>query len=277
MLFSPATVVAEPAQTYAIRMAPPVETGKIYSVTTIGHKIDKVSVGGQVVKAADYQISFEGRALVLEVDSRSRPVKIVFTVDKFTKMEAGATIALLEAGAQVIADGKQAKPIYLKDGSLEESVREAFGLVYSAHKPDDFTDDDIFGAKEVKSIGQKWPINRSLAIQSFKGNGIVIPADRLNGTVSLEAIDKIGNADCLSLRSEMTASRIALSSLPEGFIVDSSSMTAVLRGCFPLESRGLHGREGAEVTVEMHGSLADKKIDATSSQKRDAVWTPVAQ
>jgi hypothetical protein len=268
-------VVGARAQSYAIRMAPPTETGKTYSVTTVGYKVEKVSVGNQVVKDADYRVNFEGRALVVEVDSRSRPIKIVFTVDKFTKTEAGVTMPLLESGTQVIADGKQVKPIYLKDGSIEESVRDAFDLVYSAHKPDDVTDDDVFGTKELKSIGDKWPINRSFALQSFQGSGIVIPADRLNGTVLFEGVGKIGNVDCVSLRSEMTASSFALSSLPEGFVGGSSNMTAVLRGCFPVESRGLQGREGAEVTVEIHGSLGDKKIDASTSKKRDVVWVLV--
>ena len=277
LILATGTVVGAPEETYAIRMAPPVQTGTSYSVSATGHKVAKTSVGDRIVAAADYEIGFEGRALVVEVDSRSRPVKIVFTVDKFTKVEAGAAIALLKAGTVIVADGKQDPPIFLQDGVLEKSVLEALHLVYAIHKPNDFTDDDIFGARELKSVGQRWPMNRSLAVQSLKDSGIVIPADGLNGTVSFEAIDKIGKVDCLSLRGELTAHGITAGGLPAGVSIDTGSLTAAFQGCFPLESRGLYRKEGTDMTVEIHASGPGTKFDVSYSEKHDAVWTPVEQ
>jgi hypothetical protein len=113
---------------------------------------------------------------------------MVFTVDKFTKVEAGATLALLKAGTVIVADGNLEQPISLQDGPLEKSIRDAFRLVYAVHKPNDITDDDVFGAKEPKCLGQKWSMNRSLAVRGFKDNGITVPEDQLSGTVSLEAL-----------------------------------------------------------------------------------------
>ncbi len=270
-------VVSAQAQTYDVRLAPPVAVGASYLVSATGHKVQKTSVGDRVVKAADYEIHFEGKAAVLEVDSRSRPVKILFTVDTFTKVEAGKSTALLKAGIVIVADGKQGQPISLQEGSLEEPVREAFQLVYPAHKPNDVTDDDIFGSKEQKSEGERWPMNRSLAVKSFKDIGIVIPEDGLSGTVVLEGKEKMGNVDCLRLRGQMTADSIAAGGLPEGVIIDSGSATAVFRGCFPLENLGLARKESTELKVEIQASSEGTKFKVSVVEKRDAVWTAVAR
>lgn len=128
LIFATATVVGAPAETYAIRLAPPVQTGTVYSVSTTGHKVAKTSVGDRIVRAADYEISFEGRALVLEVDWRSWPVKIAFTVDKFEKVEAGAAIALLKAGIVIVADGKQDQPIFLRTAPWKSRYLKRFTL-----------------------------------------------------------------------------------------------------------------------------------------------------
>lgn len=135
----------------------------------------------------------------------------------------------------------------------------------------------MFGAKELKSVGQRWSMNRSLAVKSLKDSGIVIPEDGLNGTVSLEAIDKIGKVDCLSLRGELTANGIAAGGMPDGVIIDTGSLTAVFRGCFPLDSLGLYRREGTDMNIEIHASRAGTKFNVSFSEKRDAVWTSVEQ
>jgi hypothetical protein len=277
LILAAGIAVGAPEETYAIRMAPPVQTGTNYSVSATGHKVAKTFVGDRIVEAAEYEVSFQGRALVVDVDSRSRPVKIVFTVDKFTKVEAGAASELLKAGTVIVADGKQNPPIFLEDGVLEKPVLDAFHLVYATHKPNEVTDDDIFGARELKSVGQRWPMNRSLAVQSLKDSGIVVPADGLNGSVSLEAIDKIGKVDCLSLRGELTANGITAGGLPEGVTIDTGSLTAGFQGCFPIESRGLYRKEGTDMTFDIRASGSGTKFNVSYSEKHDAVWTPVDQ
>ena len=138
-----------------------------------------------------------------------------------------------------MVDGKLEQPTSLQDGPLEVSIRDAFGLVYSAHKPNEPSDDDVFGAKEPKSIGQSWPMNRSLAAQGLKDRGIEVLPDRMSGSVQLESIDKIGSLDCLRLRGEMTIDSISSAGLPPGFTLDAGSLKSVLRGCVPLETHGL--------------------------------------
>ena len=273
ILLAIATTTAASAQNYAIHMSAPVPAGQRFSVSSIGSTLKRNSSGDRVLKEVDYQVQFQGRAAILDVDGKGRPVKIAFTVEKLTKTERGTTIDLLKPGSVVVADGSLEQPIYLKDGTMDESVREAFRLVYSTHKPDDVTDDEVFGTKQAKRIGDRWPIDLALASENLKDSGVVIPVEHLSGTVSLIAKNKIGVVDCLDLRGELRADEFTMKQLPPGVTADRAGMQAVFRGCFPVESSQLSHKEGFDMTMQIRLTSSEGvKIDVIVSETREAVW-----
>ena len=273
ILLTLVTATAVNAQNYVVHLLPPIHAGQTYAVSTSGSKRDQTSIGDRVLKATEYQVNFEGRAEVLAVDGRQTPTRIAFTVERLTKIEGGVTIDLLKPGSVIITDGSQQQPISLKDGAIAESVREAFRLVHPAHKPGDVTDDDIFGTKDAKGIGDRWSINLALAAENLRDTGISIPAGRLSGTVSLVGKDKIAAIECLSIQGELRADGVTMKDLPPGFTMDRGSFGAVFRGCFPLGDSGLSYKEGADMIFQIRlTSKEGVSLDITTSEKRDAVW-----
>lgn len=270
-----ATAAIVSAQSYPIRMSTPDHAGQRYMFTGAGSKVSKTSAGDRVMNSEDYQVSFEGRAEILEVDKGGRAVKIAFTVQRFTKAADGATVDLLEVGSVILADGSQKKPFSLKGGTLDEAAQEAFGAVYPAHKPNDVSDDDVFGTRELKRIGDSWPIHPEKAYESMKETGFSIPEGHLSGTVRLVAKDRIASTDCLSIRGELLADAIA-AELPNGVTLERGNMQGVFRGCFPLDGSGLSRKEGADITVQMRVASKDgTKFDVIFSQKSDDIWVAV--
>jgi hypothetical protein len=225
-----------------------------------------------VLKTAEFQVNFQGRADVLEVDGKQQPFKIAFTVERFTKIEGGVTIDLLKSGSVIIADGSQQQPISVKNSTTEESVRDAFELIYFPDQPDAFTDDEIFGTKEAKGIGDSWSINPALLSASLKGM-ITVPEGHLSGLVSLVAKDKIANIDCLSLQKELKADDLTSKAVPPGGTLDRASFQLIIRGCYPIEDSRHSYKEGGEGTMQIRlTSNEGVKIDFTRTEKRDEVW-----
>ena len=101
------------AQKYAVHMSPPVSSGQAFAVSATGSTSMQTSNGDRVLMKSEYQVTFEGRASVLEIDNKQRPTKIAFTVEKFTKTEGGVTNELLKPGMIILADGNQTSPISL--------------------------------------------------------------------------------------------------------------------------------------------------------------------
>jgi hypothetical protein len=126
-----------------------------------------------------------------------------------------------------------ASSVRLKDRALFCSGRsairrKAFEVVYSPHKPGSATDDEVFGTKEPKAFGESWPINAKLGSEDVKKSGIEVSPEHLNGRTELVGKERIGEADCLSVRGELVASGVALKDLPGGATVDEGTMQLYL-------------------------------------------------
>jgi hypothetical protein len=102
ILLALVTTTAMDAQNYAVHMSNPVHAGQSYAVTAAATRLDKTLTGDRVLKAAEFQVNFQGRADVLEVDGKQQPFKIAFTVERFTKIEGGVTIDLLKSGSVIL-------------------------------------------------------------------------------------------------------------------------------------------------------------------------------
>jgi hypothetical protein len=73
------------AQSYAVHLSRPFHGGERYTVSMTGSTRREMLSGDRIVKAEEYQVKFEGRADVVEVDGKGEPVRVVFAVAKFTK------------------------------------------------------------------------------------------------------------------------------------------------------------------------------------------------
>jgi hypothetical protein len=226
-----------------------------------------------LIRKTEYQVTFQGHASILEVDTKSRPVKVAFTVERFTKTEGGATVELLKPGMIILADGGRKSPLSLKEGTLEDSAREAFGVVYSTHMPGDATDDEIFGSSKPRAVGERWPMNSLLASQSLRRSGVTVSPDRLSGGVSILAKEKVGDIDCLNMRGEMQAEGFTFEGAPPELTATHPAVSAVFRGCYPSDASELSHREGADLTMRM--SLTSKggaTVDMSMHTQSDALW-----
>ena len=176
-------------------------------------------------------------------------------------------------GSVVLVDGSEKVSVSLKDGVMPEPSRAAFNVIYSVHHPSDVTDDDIFGTKTPKAVGDSWPMNSALASEDLKGTGLSIAADKLHGKVTLKSIDTVGSAACLDLVGDMQADTFAPGDAPPGTTFDQTSITAVFRGCFPVNPAVPSHREGGDVSFQMRVHQKDgPAVDVSFSQKSDSTW-----
>jgi len=111
------------------------------------------------------------------------------------------------------------------------------------------------------------------AIKSFAETGLIISEGHLSGTTSVIGKDKVGSADCLSLRGELKADGLSSKDFPSGVKVDEGKMRAVFRGCFPIERAGLSHSGGGDFSLSVRLLTPDgTRLQVTSIQKTDEIW-----
>ncbi|HET9130379.1 MAG TPA: hypothetical protein VFO86_05495, partial [Terriglobia bacterium] len=205
-------LIAETAhgQKYPIRLSIPEHVGQKTQVSIMGSFNQEAAStkDGQVLKSVSMNnlVILEGRNEVLAVDSKGAAYRESFTVEKFTNMENGAITELLKPGSVILTDGSQeeANRIVLKDGVISDAARAALLKISAPHRPGSPRDDEIFGTKEQKGVGDRWTINKELAKNVFKED-LIIPIEKMTGVMSIESLGTYGGDECLNMISEINA------------------------------------------------------------------------
>jgi hypothetical protein len=278
---------APQVQTYPIRLAPPAHAGDNYSLSASGSRLQQSSImkDGRLAQnqTAEYAVAFEGRVEVIDVDEKGEAIRSFFTVGKFTKTEKGITAELLKPGTVITEDGRLDKRsrVSLKDGVIDDVVREAFETIAPPHRPGAPTDDEIFGTNESKAFGESWSINRVLASEDLKGSGVSAPSESLSGRVALVAKDKIQDIDCLSVSAEMRAEDVTVATIPPGGSMDQGVMRGTFAGCYALTGLAVPKRQSLALNVDMRFKgnsgtpLEGFTIELKLRQKNELISTPI--
>ena len=225
------------AQDYEIKLTRPTKVGAEYHVAVVGHDSMKstVKVDGKVVEeqSKNFSVDFESDVKALEVDKNGEPSKVSLTVDKCILKQGGAEKPLLAKGAVVIASVKDDKAVFETAGQpVDAETAEALGLVVQLGKPR-ASDDEIFGTKERKKVGDHWAMNAELAAKELQDamKGSTVKKEDVAGTVTLDKVVKVGTTDCLQISAEMTVSNVTM---PDRKVAQMKVQAHFL-GLFPID------------------------------------------
>ncbi len=100
------------------------------------------------------------------------------------------------------------------------------------------TDDELFGTKVARRVGEHWPVNAEEVAQEFrKMTGSVVPASGIRGAVSFEEIREHQGLDCQLIRTELLVFNAlpGLGKLPAGTRLKSASLKVQSYELLPLE------------------------------------------
>ena len=173
------------AQEYDIRMDRPVRAGEKFRMTAKGTAEEKslIKMGDELVRddRENFAIDFEATMTVLEVDLRQRPTKAQFVVSKCIKTEAYDQRPLIPPGAVVVAAVKDRESVFTVNGEpAGREAGQALDLVITLSKGG-ATDDEIFGTRSRKKVGDRWGINAELAAKELSDLKFKVTREALRG------------------------------------------------------------------------------------------------
>jgi len=225
------------AQDYEIKLTRPTEVGAEYHIAVVGHDSMKstVKADGKVVEeqSKNFSVDFESDVKALEVDKNGKPSKVSLTVDKCILKEGGAEKPLLAKGAVVIASLKDDETVFEIAGQpVDAETAEALDLVVVLGR-NRASDDEVFGTKERKKVGDHWAMNAELAAEDLQDvmKGSTVKKEDVAGTVTLDKVVKVGTTDCLQISAEMTVSNVTM---PDRKVAQMKVQAHFL-GLFPID------------------------------------------
>ncbi len=237
-LFLFAGVHAALAADYEIRLHRPVRAGERFRISATGSHAEKtvIKTGGELFREdrENFTAAFDAVVTVLATDAKGGATRESVAVLKGEKTEAFDRKDLVPAGTVVVASLKGKDEVFEVDGKpVAREVHDLLAIFISLSKGE-ATDDEIFGTRERKRVGDAWNINAELAAQEFDELRFGARKENIAGKTTLEKVVRVGGTDCLQISSEMTFGKLA-PPLPPGLVVESSLMRVNFQAKYPLD------------------------------------------
>ena len=229
-----------------------------------------------------FDTDFAGVVTVLKTTKGGGKKKVLIVIEKFMITEEGFTFEGMPKGTRLIASLKDREVIFSEalegqeDGKpVAEGIElDALQQVISLDDEGDVTDDDIFGSKEKRKVGDKWPVNKDKAIEDFRKDDIVIFADRFKGETKLAGVVKVNGAECYRLTGSFDAQQFR-PPVPRGFRVQESGLTAKYAGCFPGDTKLPELETTVDVRMRFRAGLRNVEMEFDRRLKKEITVTPL--
>lgn len=206
--------IAAENQTYPIRLHRTSKVGDRYKIEAMGASRVKevVQPAAGEAETIDYGIGIrlDGVARVAEVTPKGRETKIEFTVKECVVSTGKEAKQLFPEGTVVVATrGKDGTKFAIKNGpEVPSAIEEALELVIDISDPEGATDDEIFGSKENRRVGDTWPIDATAATKELARIGLAVKEENIFGDTTLIEPVKVGTTDCLRIGLKFKARQI---------------------------------------------------------------------
>jgi hypothetical protein len=268
-----AGAAAAEEKAYEILLDRPTKPGAAYRVVTTGTNVERqvITAAGLVVEDKQTEVSVELSAsvVVLGVDEHGRASKVKLLVDTSSIRRGEERSEPFAKGTEVIMSVEEGQERYTVGGeAVPPDVAKALRLVDSLPTTDE-TDDEVFGTKEKKRVGDSWPVDSKRAGESFREPGMTIADEAITGETKLVAVTNVDGTEALTIEARIVMDGIGMD-MPADFKVTESRLEAGFKGTFPvdlsrgrldtsltgsmvLKATGTNGPGGPEVTIEATG------------------------
>jgi hypothetical protein len=248
-----ALAMGAPAQDYAIQMHRPAKAGQRYGLEVVARDVTDMVINADGKKVngqnKDLNVEYKAEVTIVEVGANGKPMKESHQVGNLVKITGAARETVLEAGTVVIAARSGKKTTFeVKGAPVEKEVNNALSLVIEASNGDGPTDDEVFGVRERKKVGDSWPLNREVFEKFLLQDADMKVTDTTGKFTLKETVKETGGQ---ALVIEGTIKSTVNVPVPPGLTSKESAMSATVTGVFPVNPALPRSRESSEMAMRL--------------------------
>ncbi len=252
------------APSYAIKIERAMPVGFRYRFTSTGSRQLTILANGKPSPApGNMTWSYEAEVTVTAVSARGRAIAESHKIVKLSVTAKGKTRDLLSAGQVVKATVSGTKESFAVAGKpvakdVAESLRDIVSLDTGK-----VSDDDVFGSKTKRKLGESWEVDRAALVKSFmrdmKGAPMPLKAENVAGKITLVRAETISGIPALSFKVEIRMSDVAPKMGPVK--PTSGSIDLDMDAWLPTDTSSLAGRgDTKKMTMHVEGSAGPSKL-----------------
>ena len=218
------------AKEFSIVFRKPNKVGDKVQITGSGESSEDVTMTseGKVMNETKKELrsSIDGTVEVLKVDEKKRPVKLKLKIEKLSSADKPGIpeIEVFPIGSEVIIEAKGRRTVFMFNGEVLPPETARILAMFISLPTGKVTDDDIFGTKEKKKVGDTWKLNKKEAAAGMSKDGMKFDENNIEGSTKLEKVVKVGDSEFLQLNTQLKVSNMKFP-FPPGLETRKSGMT----------------------------------------------------
>jgi hypothetical protein len=258
------------AEDYEILLTRPSKPGQKVQISGTARDSEKTVLSGAVSRTTENVQDVRLKAVleVLEVDNTKRPCKACLVIDTLVLKSNGKEADLLAKGTRVVATSGEKGTVFEVDGKpVSKEIDQGLSLLLSldgnSKRP---TDDEMFGSKTRRKVGEHWPVNSPSLAASLRVKGMDIRNEDVAGTITLKEVVKDGRGASLLLAMKMDMRNLKMPGA-EGLSIENASGTVTVSVLVPVDpAKGIlkESQDGSR-TIQAKGLSKDGKEIAVES------------
>jgi len=252
---------------YKIKFNYQVKKGAIYKLKASGRLSESMTISGstKALEEKNTTVSgkLEGTITVTEVDDMNREKIISLRVSKCTMSkndDRNETVALAKGTRVIVRLQDPDKMFLINNKKVSSNIKKLLELFFSPID-NNVTDDDIYGTKERKKIGDSWNVNRAMAAKVLSKDGVVIQEDSIKGSTKLENITTVNGKPCLYITGKFEANKINLP-LPSDYLIDKTVLSGLFATELPVDTTTGSLSDNTYVSILVEGRGRPNASDA---------------
>ena len=135
-------------------------------------------------------------------------------------------------------------------------------------------DDDIFGSKVARKVGESWPLDSKGAAKWATGEGVTVDKKDVGGTMTLKGVENANGGKVLRISGTIAMKNLKMPALP-GATVQSCEMKAQFTGLYPVNFAlpVVENEMSGDITMRISANGMNVEVKAHKTLKE--VTTPV--
>ena len=254
-------------------------------MTASGSKSIQTTVSSQgkiQEQGASFKVQLEGTVTVLEIDNLKRPIKTSLLVSKFIGTMNGEVNEreILSKDTRIIAQLRNGKQEFLINGNVASSEITEILCLLMALPTTQATDDDIFGTKERKKIGDSWALDSAKGAIDCAAKGMTVTAENIKGSTKIEKMVGVDGTKCLQINANIEMNN-CVPPLPAGMTIKGSNMSATFSGEFPIDvslpalSEDATVKSSLEAKAKPSPDAPEITLSMNMSESKHAKYRPI--
>lgn len=225
--------------------------------------------------------SFAGTGEVTSVDAQGNELSFGYEIETFARSDEEGEWSLPRGTSLRVVRGlDEASAVVEIDGRAATAKERAAISIFVGLTHESVGDDNIFGTRKARRVGESWKAREDLIRAKLTGEGVTVPEKGLAASAKLIRVVPTPEGHVREIETSLSVDGFTVPDLPEGVAMKSATLSASATMVLGADGRMLENRSNRKSVIEVlvnRGSGEPSTVEIVEETMYDSRNKPVGE